>query len=305
MQIKKWLQLTADYGYKSMMSGLDVAGTGMGYLTKLVGDLRLFASTNASNADATFDERHYFLVPDPRSHEGYSLVLTRTLPDGVPPINELPKRRYLHLANLDSEVMLRTLLVKQAQAEELEKPTTGKPLSVRVREIADAIDALDERVFGGVLLIGGLVALFNPLAGAAIAAKSLLPSFGLFASKYGLRMAEESLNEAEMRNRVKIAEQDVRKQFGSSETVAYTNQLLSILDTAVRTNESEFDPVLALHDLLASDLSQEQHRMIRLAKSAILNVYDNVIRTEQAIKQAGLGPDDIRFLRLLKQIESE
>ncbi len=78
----------------------------------------------------------------------------------------LPKRRVLHLPCLEAEAMLRSLLIRQAQTEELSKPSQGKSMGDRARELADYIDVLDDRIFGGVLLIGGLVAIFNPLAGA-------------------------------------------------------------------------------------------------------------------------------------------
>jgi hypothetical protein len=112
---------------------LGIAGAGVGYVTELVGSLRLFGSTTVSDPEQKFDERHYLLVPDKRSEDGYSLVVTRCLPDGVPPINELPKRRVLHLPSIDAEAMLRSLLIRQAQAEELSKPTQGKSMGDRVR----------------------------------------------------------------------------------------------------------------------------------------------------------------------------
>ncbi len=174
MDVRKWVQQTAEYGYNSIAGGLGIAGAGVGYVSELVGNLRLFGSTATSKKEQKFDERHYFLVPDKRSEDGYSLVVTRCLPEGVPPINDLPKRRVLHLPHLEAEAMLRTLLIRQAQADELNKPAQGKSMGDRARELADYIDALDDRVFGGVLLIGGLVAIFNPIAGAAIAAKSLI-----------------------------------------------------------------------------------------------------------------------------------
>lgn len=82
-----------------------------------MGNLKVFGSTTISAAEQKYDERHYLLVPDTRSEDGYSLVVTRCLPDGVPPINHLPKRRVLHLPAIEAETMLRALLIRQAQAE--------------------------------------------------------------------------------------------------------------------------------------------------------------------------------------------
>lgn len=300
MDLRKWVQQTAEYGYNSVTSGMGIAGAGVGYVTELVGSLRLFGSTTVSDSKQKFDERHYLLVPDTRSEDGYSLVVTRCLPEGVPPINELPKRRILHLPSAEAEAMLRSLLIRQAQAEELSKPTQGKTIADRARELADYIDALDDRVFGGVLLIGGLVAIFNPLAGAAIAAKSLIPSLGMLASKYGLRVAEESFSHADMQRRAKQAEKDVLNQFRGSQTQQYVNAILAITDRAIRTAEDEFDPMLELHTLLQSEMPVEDRRMLQFATAAVLDVFDTAMHSTSEAKKARLGPEDLRFLEVLK-----
>jgi hypothetical protein len=300
MDLRKWLQETTEYGYKSVFSGLGVAGAGVGYVTELVGSLRLFGSTRVSSANRKYDERHYLLVPDTRSEDSYSLVVTRCLPDGVPPINELPKLRILHLPSVESEAMLRSLLIRQAQAEELSKPTQGKSMGDRARELADYIDALDDRVFGGVLLIGGLVAIFNPLAGAAIAAKSLVPSLGMLASKYGLRIAELTLNHTDMKRKAKQAEKDVLNQFRGSQTQPYVNAILTITERAIQTTADEFDPMLELHSLLQSEIAVEDRRKLQLAAAAVLDVFDTAILSAKEAKKAGLGQEDLRFLDVLK-----
>lgn len=300
MDVRKWLQQTAEYGYNSVAGGLGIAGAGVGYVTELVGNLRLFGSTATSSTDQKSDERHYFLVPDTRSEDGYSLVVTRCLPEGVPPINDLPKRRVLHLPHVEADAMLRSLLIRQAQAVELSKPTQAKSMGDRARELADYIDALDDRVFGGVLLIGGLVAIFNPVAGAAIAAKSLIPSLGMLASKYGLRVAEESLNQADMKRKVKQAEKDVLSQFRDSHAEQQVNAILTITERALRTTEDEFDPMFELHTLLQSKIADEQRRMFRLASSAVLDVFDTAMRSTREANKAGLGPEDLRYLELLR-----
>lgn len=305
MDVRKWVKQTAELGYNSVVGGLDVAGAGVGYVTDWVGNLRLFGSTQTSGADQKFDERHYLLIPDKRNEDGYSLAVTRCLPNNVPPINDLPKRRVLHLPCAEAEVMLRSLLIRQAQAEELAKPSEGKTMADRARELADYIDELDGKVFGGVLLIGGLVAVFNPLMGVAIAAKSLIPSLGMLASKYGLRVAEESLNQAEIKSKIKQAEKDVLKQFRGALTVQYVNAVLTIADRALNTSEDEFDPLLQLHQLMQSDFNSEERRMWQLASSAILDAYENEMRSSADAKKANLGQEDLRFFQVLATLSEK
>ena len=59
------------------------------------------------------------------------------------------------------------------------KEQLGKGL----RALLGNIDKVDKKVFNGVLLVGSLVALVNPVVGAAVAAKALIPSVGMLLSK--------------------------------------------------------------------------------------------------------------------------
>lgn len=302
MDLTGLLKNATNLGYSSVSSGIQQATSGIQSVSKMVGSLMLFGSTTSAPADQKYDERHYFLIPDRRSPEAYSLAILRSLPDGVPPINDLPKRRIFHLPNEHSQAMLRDLLIKQTQSAELAKPNAHKSMADRTREIADYIDALDDRIFGGFLLIGGLVALFNPVAGVAIAAKSLLPSLGLFATKYGLQFAGESLTQAELERKAKQAEKDVLKQFKGSNTITFTSPLLTIWDQALRTTESEFDPELQLNLYLNTELSDEHRSWHKLEAAAILGVFEELTKSKIAAHLASIGPEDMRFLAVLKTL---
>lgn len=302
MAVQDFFKQIGDFGFSAVSSGWEIAGNGIAYVTKGIGSLRLFGSTCASSVSTKYDERHYFLVPDVRAADGYSIAIIRSLPEGVPPINDLPKRRIMHLPNQDSEAMFRNLLIKQAQAEELSKPNSSKTLADRAKEIADAIDALDEKVFGGILLIGGLVALFNPLAGAAIAAKSLIPSLGLFASKYGLRIAQESLTQADLQRRARTAEKKVLNQFKDSQVIVHISLVLSILERALRTTEDQFDPLLAFHDQMQQELTSEQKYWLTLGSQAVVTTYNSLLDNSGTANTVKMAAEDFRFLKFLKSL---
>jgi hypothetical protein len=302
MDLTGLLKNATNLGYSSVSTGIQQATSGIQSVSKMVGSLLLFGSTTSAPVDQKYDERHYFLIPDRRSPDAYSLAILRSLPDGVPPINDLPKRRIFHLPDEHAQAMLRDLLIKQTQSTELAKPNAHKSLADRTREIADYIDALDDRIFGGFLLIGGLVALFNPVAGVAIAAKSLLPSLGLFATKYGLQFAGESLTQAELERKAKQAEKDVLQQFRGSNTITFTSPLLGIWDQALRTTESEFDPELQLNLYLKTELSEEHRSWHKLEATAILGVFQELTKSTIATHLASIGPEDMRFLAVLKTL---
>jgi len=167
-----------------------VTGTldgGFGLLKSTLGGIPFFgkAATSKSYDHNQFDERHYFLVPEPDDPEIFSLCITRCLPEGVPPVNDLA--------------------------------------------LLDEIDKVDEKAFQGLLLVGGLVALVNPLAGAAVAAKAAIPAIAMVLSKYGLKMASDTANNMDVARQIKKAEKDMKKEFGESNTYLVINPLLANL----------------------------------------------------------------------------
>jgi hypothetical protein len=171
-----------------------------------------------------------------------------------------------------------------------------------MNDLADQIDRLDGKVFNGVLLIGGLVALINPLAGAAVAAKALIPSVGLLLSKYGLKYAGDTANGREMTSRLKRAEREVLSQFRGSKTESVVNPLLSQLDRALSTSEFEYDPVLEFSRDQMQFGDKDRDRFFSLTCQAIAKTYQDVIDDQTACKTAQLGPEDIRFLKMLRDI---
>jgi hypothetical protein len=184
-------------------------------------------------------------------------------------------------------------------------PASDASLGARLNDIADQIDRLDGKLFNGVLLIGGLVALVNPLAGAAVAMKALIPSVGLLLSKYGLQYAGDAANSREMANRIRAAEKDVLQQFRHSGTESIVNPLLSQLDRALETSEYEYEPILDFDADVISFGERDRDRLFRLTCQAISNTYEDVVANRSSWELAKLGPEDVRYLKLLRQLASD
>jgi hypothetical protein len=171
-----------------------------------------------------------------------------------------------------------------------------------LNDIADQIDQLDGKVFNGVLLIGGLVALINPLAGAAVAMKALIPSAGLLLSKYGLKYVSDTVSARELANRIRAAEREVLLQFRDSGTDSIVNPLLSQLDRALETSEDEYDPLLDFDATAFTFGKRDRDRMFKLTIHAIVNTYEDVLKHPVNCDGSQLGPEDIRYLKMLRQI---
>lgn len=304
MDIGSWINQARDLGISAFSQATGALGAGAGYVKSTLGQTWVFGSTSSSSSydQRSVDEKHYFLMPDRRSEIGYSLYVMRCLPEGIPPINDLPKHRLIHLASEQARPTLEHILL--ADARETAEGTTPSALSVgaRLNDIADQIDQIDNKAFNGVLLIGGLVALINPLAGAAIAVKALLPSLGMLLSKHGLKYVGDTANALEMSQRIKAAEKDVLKQFRGAGTEELVNPLLAQLDRALDTDETQYEPILEFDAQKICFGERDRERLFRLTCEAITNTYEEVIDSRHAWKSANLGPEDIRFLKLIREL---
>lgn len=268
-------------------------GQGLGYARQSLGLTWLLGSNEVTATQA--DEKHYFLIPFRRAESGYLLYSMRCLPDGVPPINDLPKKRFFHLPHEHASQMIERLMCDEA-ASAARATASDSPTAARLSDLADRIDELDSKAFNGALLIGGLVALANPVAGGILAAKAMIPSVGLLLAKYGLKTAGESLDERSLNSQIKSAEKRVLKEFHGRTAAQVIDPLLEQLDRALRTDAMTYDPVM--ETAIDSGGTEE----FRLTATAITNAYEETLADRSAWPDASLGVEDIRWLQLLKTI---
>lgn len=272
-------------------------------ITTKIGELPYLGALLVSGEDEeqVFDEKHYFVIPYRATEVGYALHSVRCLPNDVPPINDLPKKRFFHVPNENTDELIKTLLVEQVGKDhppETEPSGMGDPLM----DLADQIDKLDHKVTNGVLLIGGLVSLFNPLVGVGIAAKALIPGIAGAASKFGLRSVGKTVNEVQLNNEIRRAEKEVLKEFQGSETVKLINPIVRELEVSLNTSEADHDPLLSFDFETVEFDGEISCHLTRLTCRALTNQYALMMRNEAAAKEAGLRDKEIRWLDLVKEV---
>lgn len=268
------------------------------------GMTRWLSMSARSDVDKQFDDKHFFLVPFALAPEGYAFATIRVLPADVAPLNDLPKRRFIHLPNAASRSMLVQLVVERTARDSRLETSTQNVSSVNqtLVGLADQLDQIDSKLFYGALALGTVVALINPVAGAVVAAKALAPSVLATLAKYGLRSVGNSLEASAIESKVNAAEADVLRQFSKGQTTEVINPILAKLSLAIRTNEQEFDP---LFDEQRSDSGELANAELperswnKLTAQAITSVYSDVLSNESMHWKARLGPEDVRWLRTL------
>ena len=281
----------------------EAVSSGLGYAREKLGATWLFGSTEQSDKFVEqFDEKHYFVVPYRLAESQYTLYSMRCLPTGVPPINDLPKRRVFHLPNENATATLEHLLVADARGKVETEEVKAAAFGTRLVSLANEIDVLDKKMFNGVLVVGGLVALANPVTAAVLTAQAMVPSIGLMLSRYGLKYAGETVNDRAVQKEIAKAEQDVLNEFKSANTTSVENPLLAQLDRALNTDVFEYDPMLDTEFDSISD--SESNRFRDLTRRVIVNTYADILRDADKTERAGLGPEDLRWLQMLEAVEN-
>lgn len=295
--LKKGLEAVrsvADKATEELSSGYSI-------VKEKVNGLPIFVSAEKSDKynDIQYDEKHYFVIPYELSEYKFALHTMRCLPNAVPEINNLPKRRVFHFPNEHSEEMLKGYM-RQSAEEMVRVKSENTPSSLE--SLANQIDSLDKKLTYGMLLVGGLAAIVNPLLGVGIAAKALLPSVGGLLNKYGLRPTGERFSKHQLEKSIKEAEEHIAKEFEAANTLQVINPILQELELALRTTECQHDPLTGpnLADGSIPELDGERWR--ELTEVAICHVYKEAYENSSLHKKACLGPEDLRWLKIMFEV---
>ncbi len=294
-------------GLETFQSGadkvLDEVTSGYSLVKDKVNGLPIFVSLETSKQEQKiqYDEKHYFVIPYHLSEYQFALHTMRCLPDGVPDINQLPKRRVFHFANEHGEYMLKHYM-QQSAMDIVHQQNQDKPNNLE--SLANHIDALDKKLTMGMLLVGGLTALVNPIAGIGIAAKALTPGVGSLVNQFALKPGAKKLQQHQLDKSLKEAQSSIENQFEEASTLKVINPILQELELALATNEEQHDPLLGpnLGDGSISELDHQRWR--NLTEIGICHVYKEAYENPKLHEKAQLGPEDLRWLSVLYEVHT-
>ena len=298
--LKKFLSDWSQSSTATLKKLSEMYNNGVESVSGFVGQLPLIGSVEAVNEQLKFDEKHYFVVPYRLSPVRYTLHSMRVLPQGTGPVNDLPKKRIFHFPDKGAESIIEELLMGEV-ATEVAKSNESSPTANKLIDLANEIDRVETKVTGGMLLVGGLVALVNPVVGAGLALSAALPKLGGALSSMGLKSWGERWNEKALAKELKSAQEKVLTEFRSGDTSYEINPLLKQLDLALDTTVEQFqpDPQLVINSY------QTNVQTTRLTCKAIYDVYLEVMNSEKLRKQASIGPEDIEWLNQVARIATD
>lgn len=225
-------------------AAMEWSRSGMACLRSTIGSLPFLAATavDASAENPARDETHYFLVPDPAAKEGFTLVERRRLPEGTGAVNSLAKVRIFHVHDPAALVVLEKQLVGRITASG-DPGSSGieQDFAGRLESMGEEIDRQSHWVTGGLIVIGGVVAVANPILGIGIAAKALLPEIGGKLAKFGMGAAADSLRRVGDSLRSGLARRDAEAAVRRMKPELVVDPVLAFLDR-IMAGGAESDP---------------------------------------------------------------
>ena len=273
---------------------------GLGFLKTSIGSIPIFAGTKVYVAEEGMaaDETHYFLIPFRAAERGYAIATQRVLPEGIGPENDLPKHRVFHLPRNTPINTLERFLADDLAEGHAKMADPRSDLADRLDAVADEIDEKSHFVTGGLLLIGGAVAIANPIVGAGIAAKALFPGVGAVLSREGLKKVGDILRKKREEDVGEEAEKMAQREVRRMKPELHENALLSLLEEAVSSSDPNFDPMM--HDPgCGTDVAAM--RLQSITAESILNTYREVLDGGRAVREgAQLDRADAAWLRSLE-----
>ncbi len=251
----------------------------------------LFRSLDAhASADLERDETHYLLVPV--GEGAYSIYVKRALPPDVGASNSLPKARLFHLPDSAAREELERKLVEMLAGEKGDEGGGESEFGDTLEGLADQFDKAADEISGGLLVIGGMVAIANPLLGVGIAAKALLPQIGTKAAKSGAGLVASKLRDRNAAKAAAKAGREAEKEVEKLKPQLFTNPLLRRLEIELTNPDAAVDPALD-HRAWPDQFPAARHYEITV--EAIREVYADALG-------AGMASGGDRHLAWLEEV---
>ena len=219
-----------------------------------------------SSEKTEFDTMHYFLIPNLNNAEEFTLHTYRELPTKVINENKLTKRKVFHLPSENYFQLLKNKVIEENKNNNInEEDYTGLTSNV-LKNVANSIDETNQVMSNGLLIIGAIACIANPIAGIALIGSSFVPSFLSEAITGSLKGISQKLDISSVNQVNKEAEEKAIKEL---EEVIPTMEVNSVLSKFYKSiKDSDYEANLDLPD---------DKDLLALTLKVINPVYDPII----------------------------
>lgn len=222
-----------------------LADSGIRSVSEVFRGTKIYGALSASSVEhVEYDETHYLLIPLIGAQRKYSIYTKRILPPNTGATNSLPKARVFHVPDVSGRELLEQELIADFVGSRLSSDAGSSEFADALQKLADQIDKETNKISGGLILIGGVVAVVNPLLGVGIAAKGLLPSLGAKASTVGAEYVGNKLRSWNKSSTVSKLQKDAYKEVRMLKPRIYPNPILRSLEAIASNPRTDYDPVV-------------------------------------------------------------
>lgn len=238
-----------------------------------------------SVAELERDETHYLLIPSPSLRKEvveFSLFSKRVIPEGYGVNNSLPKERVFHLSDLSVEERLRSQLKDSLVLAGMDNADRGAlDFADRLELLAQEVDQETEKVSGGILIVGGLTTLINPVAGIGMMASGVLPRIGGKLARSGASLAGDQLRGWSEKTGLKRLERKAESEIKRLKPQIFINPVLKRLEALLSNAEDSGDPLLEGYEPVRHF---PQMRYLQVTIEALAEVYrDELVASRSSL----------------------
>lgn len=230
---------------------------------------QLFSASEST--DTKYDTMHYFLLPDIVNEGEYILHTHRELPAGIED-SKLKQKRIFHVPDEESFNVLKEMVLKEKSKDLKETDDFQNSTGDVLNSVADSIDRTNSILTGGLITVGSIACLLNPVTGITILAGSLVPNLTGTLLQEITKGLGDKLKKNSEENREKEAENKALKELQKVKPELELNPVLLKIKRSI--SDKVFNP-------LEGYIEDEEN--LKLLSNILISVYEPMIEQENKI----------------------
>lgn len=208
-------------GWQSLQNKIEEVSTTIGGLASRFSLIGLFHKSEEQRQVI-----HYFLIPACANRPNDSLYVMQTFPAGADPQQEWKKHRIFHVGGESAMTRMKEMVYQDIVASKIPRDIPLSAAELTLQELGQTIDDSGNKISGGMMIVGSLLTLVNPVAGMAVMAGAVVPDLGNWVSQKVIGGISGKLADKRLKKAQKAAQHASKREVKESTDEVYVNPLL-------------------------------------------------------------------------------
>ena len=250
-----------------------------------INDINISQLVSASETDCEHDITHYFLIPNIKDKNEYLLLTHREIPKNIEN-KKIIKKRMFHLSSEEKLDVLKEKFLEDETNKNIKTKTISDDASEVLSSVANNIDKSNNLITQGLITIGSIACLVNPVTGIALIAGSFVPNItGEILSGFTKKAA--NLLKTEDNVKISKAEEKALKELQQIKPQIVFNTILFTIDKCLE--DVDYNPLNSIFDKVEySDLTIK----------VISSIYKEVLENESFLSKNKINSNLKEYLEL-------